>query len=448
MDATGLLNEIAPTVEHACRSGSIDAASLAVMHAGKTYESVWGLANRDEDIAATQDTLFHVGSATKSLTAELVWKLVDQGRLSADMPVVAAAPELGHIESLANPRLTLAHLLSHTGGLDGDVIFDCGRGKDVLRRYMAEITAIGTLFAPGEQFSYANIGYGILGRIVEVAGGAPFEDALAKSLRDDHKLSKFAILPIDKIRQRTALHFTGEAGARRPEYFWPHSNIASGTVLAMSMGDLVRWGASHLASGPNGDVSQVTKEMRKVAIALPHNHRYEGWGYGFTLIDGVGETLIGHDGGTAGTSTFFRIAPNHGTVWALAATGPGGMAVYRQIEPLLRRLANIPAPARTPPGRPVPQDLDAYEGIYERDGMVFTIRKGEGLTLNLSVSGPMAPSIVDGLTLCPITAQVCELEIPALKATVWVSFHEFDVAGKPQLIFLLERMARRTGAHK
>lgn len=199
MDATAHLNEIAPIIERACGSGSIDGASLSVLHDGETYKSAWELANRDEEIAATPDTLFHIGSATKSLTAELVWKLIGQGRLSVDMPVISAAPELSHIATLADPRLTLAHLLSHTGGLDGDVIFDCGRGKDVLRRYMAAIPAIGSLFAPGEQFSYANIGYGILGRIVELVGGAPFEDALAKSLREDHKLSQFAILPIDKF---------------------------------------------------------------------------------------------------------------------------------------------------------------------------------------------------------------------------------------------------------
>ncbi|HEY0300626.1 MAG TPA: serine hydrolase domain-containing protein [Rhizomicrobium sp.] len=435
----GFLDEIAPVVADACNSGSLGAAGLAVIHDGRSYEFAWGQANRLEGIEATPGTLFHIGSVTKSLTAELVWKLIAAERLSADMPVIAAAPELSHIAALADTRLTIGHLLSHTGGIDGDVIFDAGRGRDVLRRYMSQIRQIGSLFAPGEQFSYANVGYGILGRIVELAGGAAFEDVLARSLRGEHKLSKIAILPIEKIVQRTALHHVGG----QPDYFGPYSNIASGTVLAMSMGDLARWGAAHLAA--NGRVPEWTERMRRAVVPLPHNHRYEAWGSGFTLLDGEGETLFGHDGGTAGTGTFLRIAPHHGTVWAFSATGNGSVSVYRKIEPALRRLAGLPAPPqRIPSGGPVPKDLGVYEGVYTRHGMEFTVTRAPDATFVLTIDGDMAPKSFSGLTLRPLTAQVCEMRIPSLDASVWVSFHEFDGNGKPQLLFLLERMARRT----
>ncbi|MEJ0043973.1 MAG: serine hydrolase [Rhizomicrobium sp.] len=200
------MDEIAPIVGDACNGGSLGAAALAVVHDGGAFEFAWGQANRLEGIEATPGTLFHIGSVTKSLTAELVWKLIAQGRLAVDMPIIAAAPELSHIAALADTRLTVGHLLSHTGGIDGDVIFDAGRGRDVLRRYMSQIREIGSLFAPGAQFSYANVGYGILGRIVELAGGAVFEDALARSLRVEHKLSNVAILPIEKIMRRTVHH--------------------------------------------------------------------------------------------------------------------------------------------------------------------------------------------------------------------------------------------------
>lgn len=437
-------NDIAPILEAACAGKRVDAVSLALRVGSETFALSRGLANRAEDIAATPETLFHIGSVTKSLTAEIVWSLIAAGRLSADLPVIRAAPELSHIRTLADPRLTVLHLLSHTGGLDGDVIFDAGRDRDVLRRYMAQIREIGSLFAPGEHFSYANIGYGILGRIAELASGGAFEDLLARHLGQTHGLTRFGILPLDKIRQRTALHFVEGKNGLAPDYFGPHSNIASGTVLAMSMGDLVGWAASHFASTATGEVPSLTAAMTQPVAALPHNHRYGGWGAGFTLMADRDETLIGHDGGTAGTSTFLRIAPHKRVAWALSATGSGGTAVYRDVEPILRRLAGLaPAPERVPPGGPVPSDLSVYEGRFVRDGMSFTVRRHDARSLRLGVEGPLAPGIANGLVLQPLSAKVCAMRIPALDASVWVSFHDFDEHSRPRLLFLLERMARR-----
>ncbi len=432
------MQEIAALIEKACNAGHVDAASAALVLGGEAFEVARGFANKPEGITATPETLFHIGSVTKSLTAEMLWTLIGEGKLDASMPVAEAAPELARIATLADPRLTLAHLLSHTGGIDGDVIFDCGRGKDVLRRYMMNIGEIGSLHAPGAHFSYANIGYGILGRIVELASGMAFEDRLAKQLRDAHGLKQVAILPIEKIRQRTAFHFTNGT----PDWFGPHSNIASGTVLAMSMGDLARWASHHL---PGARADLPTAQMRAQAIALPHNHRYEGWGHGFTLMDGMGETLFGHDGGTAGTGTFMRIAPGQGAAWAMSATGPGSVALYREAEPYLRVAAGVPeGKRRVPSGGPVPQSFDLYEGVYGRYGMEFRIETRDG-TLTLVPGGALNPASFGALALRPLTRDVFEAAIPSVNATVWISFHEFDASGKPQLLFALERMARRSG---
>ncbi|MET0273743.1 MAG: serine hydrolase domain-containing protein, partial [Phenylobacterium sp.] len=266
-------------ISRACETGRLCAAALAIQADGRTEAFAAGLANAREGIVMTPDTLFHIGSATKAITAEMVWRLILDGRFTPDLPVIDAAPELAHIASLADRRLTIAHLLSHTGGLDGDVIFEAGRGKDVLRRFLAQIQEIGSLSAPGERFSYANVGYNILARIVELHAAAPFEDALGDHLRETHGLQAVAILPEEKIRQRTALLLTRQAGGWVTSPFGPYSNIGSGTVLAMSLPNLVRWGA--LLSD-----SDAAARMSAVAAPLPYNHRYEGWGSGVTLLDG------------------------------------------------------------------------------------------------------------------------------------------------------------------
>lgn len=436
MSNASTLRALQKILDTACRRRGLQGASLAIHTKGATHALVAGMANAPEKVPATTDTLFHIGSTTKAITAELIWRLIGDGKLSADLPVIDALPEVAHIAALADRRLTIAHLLSHTGGLDGDVIFDAGRGKDVLRQFMARITDIGSLFAPGAHFSYANVAYNILARIAEVRGGAPFEDALAEMLRTKHGVSQFAILPEEKIRKRTALHFSKRGREWAPDYFGPYSNIGSGTVLAMSPTDLVRWGISLL------DTGDVVRRMQQPVVRLPFNHRYEGWGYGLTLLDGLGERLFGHDGGTAGTATFLRIAPQARSAWAFAATGAMAIATYRQLEPLLRKFASVaPAPKRAPEGKP-PRDLKPYEGTYSRHGMDFTI-KAAGRVLRLTVGGSMAAPVLQGLKLRPLSPSVFEAEIAALKATVWVSFHDFEPDGRPNLFFGLERMARR-----
>ena len=122
------------------------------------------------------------------------------------------------------------------------------------------------------------------------------------------------------------------------------------------------------------------------------------------------------------------------------------MPVYRKLDPLLRKQFGIQEPPkRVAPGGPAPQDLSPYVGHYSRYGMTFDIAKTEN-GLSISTDGAMAPRVFDGIELRPLTAQVFEARLAALDATVWISFHDFDANGKPSLVFLLERMARREGA--
>jgi CubicO group peptidase (beta-lactamase class C family) len=422
----------------ACDSGRLCAASLAIHCDGRTQGFAAGLANVREDIRATSDTLFHIGSVTKAITAELVWRLIGDGRLSPDMAVIDAAPELAHIATLADRRLTIGHLLSHTGGLDGDIVFEAGRGADVLQRFMSRIEAIGSLTPPGARFSYANVGYNILARIVERAADRPFEDALRALLRETHGLSKVAILPEEKLRHRMALLLVQAERGWVPVRFGPYSNIGSGAVLAMSMPDLARWGAALARSG------DVVRRMTEPAAALPFSHRYQGWGYGVTLLDGMGSEVFGHDGGTAGTATFLRVAPAVGSTWAFSATGPDAVAVFRDLDALIR--AELGVGAVSPPtvqGAPA-LDLAPYEGDYRRHGMTLRIRSAGDGALLLSTWGELSAPILDGLRLRPLNSEIFEAEIPSMNgAKIWLSFHEFDARGRPQLLFALERLARR-----
>lgn len=417
-------------MEAACLSGDVGSASLSLRGPGQSFDLVAGLADPRGGTPVTPDTLFHIGSVTKSLTAELVRDQIRAGRLTDQTALTDAAPETRRIAGLAGRHVTIEQLLSHTSGIDGDVLFDAGRGRDVLRRFISRVDRLEFLFEPGGYFSYANFGYGLLGRVVELAGGRPYETALAESLRDRHGLARFALKPEEKARFRLALAY--EDG--RPVPAGPHSNLASGTMLAMAPGDLALWGLAQVDD----------REMSRQVVATPSALRYRGWGRGFMLFDHGAEPVFGHDGGTAGTASFLRIAPSARAAWAFSATGPRTVALYRQLEPHLRAgLGMAPARSPEPPGSPPPERLDAYAGRYQRHGMTFDLRSTEAHDLTLEVSGDYAPTPFSGARLRPLTDRVFEADLPGLAASVWVGFDDFDAAGRPRLFSIAERMAAR-----
>jgi CubicO group peptidase (beta-lactamase class C family) len=130
---------------------------------------------------ADPEALFQIGSVTKVMTATLVLQHVERGDIGLDDPVA------GHIDDFrldppeATRQVTVRHLLTHTCGIDrADDFSDTGSGDDAVARYVAEVIAGAPLIhPPGERWSYCNAGYTVLGRLVEVLDGRPWDDAIA-----------------------------------------------------------------------------------------------------------------------------------------------------------------------------------------------------------------------------------------------------------------------------
>ena len=153
----------------------------------------YGLANRERRASVDPTSLFRLASLSKTITAVAVLQLVEEGRLKLDdrvLPILGeTGPRADHITDVRVRDITVRHLLQHTGGFDrersGDVVFlpyaaeaaqrqrgplppDCSTIlRDVLEHKLD--------FAPGERFAYSNVGYCILGRVIERVTGAPYE---------------------------------------------------------------------------------------------------------------------------------------------------------------------------------------------------------------------------------------------------------------------------------
>lgn len=97
-------------------------------------------------------------------------------------------PEVRFGDPLVSDVLTVRHFLSHTSGLEGDYFEDFGRGDEAIERYVAALSELPQLHAPGETLSYCNSGWVLFGRLVERLVRKPFHRALASRLTEPASL--------------------------------------------------------------------------------------------------------------------------------------------------------------------------------------------------------------------------------------------------------------------
>ncbi|MCL4524686.1 MAG: beta-lactamase family protein, partial [Acidobacteria bacterium] len=137
----------------------------------------YGWADREKKILFTPDTVSSVGSITKQFTAAAILKLEMMGKLRVEDSITKYFPNVPTDKA----GITLHHLLTHTAGFRGDF---GGRDNDPIARddLVKLVLAAPLEHKPGEQFEYSNEGYSLLGAIVEIASGEPYEKFLREQI--------------------------------------------------------------------------------------------------------------------------------------------------------------------------------------------------------------------------------------------------------------------------
>ena len=151
--------------------------SIAVVRRGRpVLAKGYGYADLADRIPATATTIYRLASITKEFTAAAILHLAEQGRLTLDDPVVEHLPDHPGLD----PRITLRHLLSHTSGIADARVFSAleetgGVGTD--RGELIDLVASQPLdFEPGTQHSYSNMGFVLLGAVIEHVTGTSYGD--------------------------------------------------------------------------------------------------------------------------------------------------------------------------------------------------------------------------------------------------------------------------------
>lgn len=142
------------------------------------WSGAYGWADPEAGVPATRETIYRTGSISKSVTAVLMAVLADAGTLTLETPLAGLVPEIGEMRDRpegADP--SLRQVASHTAGFAREPGLPgaaTGPIEEWTARILESIPTTGYRSPPGTEYSYSNIGFGILGFGLERAAGEPF----------------------------------------------------------------------------------------------------------------------------------------------------------------------------------------------------------------------------------------------------------------------------------
>jgi D-alanyl-D-alanine carboxypeptidase len=346
----------------------------------------FGYANADARTPITPDTLFQIGSISKSMTSTMLHQFAAAGRLSLTDRISAIMPEF------PLPRgntITVQHMLDHVAGLPDDApLFPDG--------------GLWTAYEPGAHWHYSNTAYDMLGKLAEHLGGKPLNRLLAERI--------FA--PLGMRRSHGAI-----IGADRTMYAQgyepadPTAPFAWGLPLAPTAWVDVTFGAGSVAS----TAEDMTRYLRFLASAAQGRgglglspqlartyatHAVSSdtpgmsYGNGLMHVGNAGRSYLHHTGGMVSFSSSFHVDVASG-VGAFASSTISAFVEYRPrlltryaVDTLTDALAGKPLPA-PPPLDPPLAHAAAYVGHYSGPSGAIEVRPGSPLTL--VANGQSAP---------------------------------------------------------
>jgi CubicO group peptidase (beta-lactamase class C family) len=386
-----LLQEILDDV--AARTGCPGAA-VGVWLEGEQHVAVTGVTSVDNPVEVDPDTIFQIGSSTKTFTATLAMQLVAAGRLSLEARVRDYLPDFRVRDDPAADEVAVRHLTNHTAGWAGDYLGQAGdHGGGAVRRYIEQMADLPQEFAVGTATSYNNASFVLLGRIIEVITGQVYDVALRELLLEPLGMAHSFTLPSEVMTYRFAVgHHRSEDGyeVSRP---WPiprGSGPAGG--IAASVRDQLRWLDFHLGKG-SSDVLSVDRrlEMREPTAAMPAgNAGADHVGTAWMLKDLPGGLRkVGHGGATIGQVSALEMVPGRGigvTVLSNASCELSRVVARRVLD----ELGGVTWPDPEPSHRPR-KELLQYVGRYDGSGYTLDVSLGEH---GLQVRQVMQPQVL------------------------------------------------------
>jgi CubicO group peptidase (beta-lactamase class C family) len=272
--------------------------------------SAHGVADVSTGETLTDRHLFRIASHSKTFTATAIMQLVESGSLRLDDTVSSHLPELG-TSTIAG--VTLRELLSHAGGairdgLDGD-FWQLAHPFPDREALLAIAGTDAAIIAPNERFKYSNIGYGLLGLVIESATGETYANYVEHEIVE--RLGLADIGP-EYDPMRAIDYAAGHSARSYLDRRLPIDHVHTGALAAATgwystATDLVRYAAAHFVGDERLLTDASKREMQHPAWKVDGGDTHYALGFNVTTIGT--RTMIGHGGGYPGHITRTFIDP-------------------------------------------------------------------------------------------------------------------------------------------
>jgi CubicO group peptidase (beta-lactamase class C family) len=360
----------------------VPGAATGVLYRGVERTAGFGVTSVENPLPVTPETLFQIGSITKTFVGTAVMRLVEQGKLELDRPVRTYLGDLELASDDAAQRVTMRHLVTHTAGWVGDYFDDFGPGDDALATMVAKMRDLEQLTPVGEVWSYNNAAFYLAGRVIEVVTGETFEAAIRNLVIQPLGMSMSYLFPVEMISHRFVVgHHVDDDAVRvaRPWAIGRASNPAGGVIS--NVVDLLRYARFHLGDGRCGTGEQLLSAASISTMQSPQAEAgsgLEATGIAWGIRTVAGERVVAHGGGTKGQVTNLTLVPARGfaiTVLSNANRGGGLIraAVARALDSYLglKEQDLVPVPMAG-------AALREYTGVYKAalDDLEIGIDKG------------------------------------------------------------------------
>ena len=380
IDIAGLQGRVSQLLEEY----RIPGAAIGVLHGGEISEFAVGVRDVTTREPATTDTIYQLGSMSKTWTALAFMQLVDEDKVSLDEPVRSYLPGFKVADPAVSAGLTARHLLNHTNGIE-EAYGDPGEGDDAYERMVANCADAPQVFPLGETHGYsAALGYAILARIMEVVDREWWDAIMKARLFDPLGLTSTSSRREDVERDRAA---TGHVMRSLdegpivapvpylPRLYGPGGNVSSTARDVLTMAHVFLNGGT----APNGGrilTPASLREMMQSRVPVPDPYMFgPEWGLGLIVCDWHGETVYAHDGSTIGQNARLRILPDRGmAIVVLTNGGPREGFHRRVVNEILTDLGGATVPDLPQPDPRLSLDVARYEGVYERPGARYEVR--------------------------------------------------------------------------
>jgi CubicO group peptidase (beta-lactamase class C family) len=333
MTAQELFTSICARLPDALTRHKVPGAVLGITSEGQDLVSGFGVTNIDHPLPVDENTLFQIGSTTKTFTATAAMRLVEQGRLALDEPVRTYLPDFSMRDPAVTERATMRHLLTHTGGWQGDFFPDTGNGDDALARYVRLLADVPQLTPLGTVWSYNNAGFSIAGRVIEWIMGTTYEAALKQLVLEPLGLKRSYLFPTEVMVHGFAVgHATsGDKPVVLRPWHIIRAAVPAGGIVA-SMTDQLRYARFHLGDGSmEGEGRLLSRHsMRLMQTPAPATCEYD-IGLAWRIRDIGSVRRVFHGGFTYGQLSFFTLVPQRKFGFALATNSMNGALFARDL---------------------------------------------------------------------------------------------------------------------